>query len=777
MNAADEDDEDDEDDLAAEEVQALFQAALARTKQVPAALETDELLVLALPPFWPEPLLQRVLGSTAAVEALLERAGALAYARGRPGERAIEMVDPDNPEIVTRVRKTPGLLERTYALAARIRTCGLDLPPILDRWVELVELLDLRGDYALAHELVSGAGEACRLGRPGSVQDRIEAAAALARTFGPPLSGAVRAAQHRIQRWHRLQRDQRKLAYFVPRGPALAAFDRLRTGSAREWALHYVGVGGTGKTSLMRYLATRVAAEQGLQVVRIDFDHLSPTYPARDPGQLFATLLDELAPLIETERQDKLLGFLDSALESLAHEPLPVTSNVRALLDTRAVAELTSWFGSLLQTFPRPTFILDTCEELTKLELVDGLIPSVEATFLLLERFHELAPDLRVVFAGRRLLASEYANWRAPEDVARRGGVGTRRDYVRLHELRGFDRPEALVYLDKRLPVSRRTDTALVEKLLELSPELLRVQALATERTGAPHYNPFDLNRYGDWVEAEPEVRLEALDAAGTDPYVEVRIIGRMGQLDALLPAVALLRRFDASMLGDALPPGADPRPIFDELARHEWLRIKGFPDRTILEVDRGLPDRIEQALAVTRGLEVERVRAQLGGRLRDRIASSKLPKLPVEVFDGALRLLPADEAASLWRSIEQRIDAEADWSWAAELGHDLIADDYAAESPESVVRSYILATMASALIHTGATAEAGRLWREIEEGAPMASSPGGCCGSAPGWGRSRRARAARRPGSSGSWPGLSRRSPASSTRRRTSSRARGARR
>ncbi|HWU91143.1 MAG TPA: ATP-binding protein, partial [Kofleriaceae bacterium] len=543
---------------------------------------------------------------------------------------------------------------------------------------------------------------------------------ALARTFGPPLSGAVRAAQHRIIRWHRLDRDQRKLAYFVPRGPALAAFDRLRTGSEREWALHYVGVGGTGKTSLIRHLGTRVAAEQGLQVARIDFDHLSPTYPARDPGQLFATLLYELTSLIETERQDKLLGFLDRALEALSHEPLPATSNVRALLDTRAVAELTSWFGSLLQTFPRPTLILDTCEELTKLELVDGLIPSVEATFLLLERFHELAPDLRVVFAGRRLLAGEYANWRAPDDAARRGGVGTRRDYVRLHELRGFDRSEAITYLDKRLPASRHADPELTEKLLALSPEPLRVQALAAGDAGPAesHYNPFDLSRYADWVEAEPEVQADALDAAGADPYVEVRIIQRMGQLDALLPAVALLRRFDAAMLGDALPPGVDPRPVFDELARHEWLRVKGVPDRTVIEVDRGLPDRIERALAASRGLEVERVRAQLGGRLRDRITSAKLPKIPVEVFDGALRLLPAEEAVALWRSIEQRIDAEADWTWAAELGHDLIADGYAAESADSAVRIYILATMASALIHTGAIAEAARLWREIEEGA-----------------------------------------------------------
>ncbi len=600
----------------------------------------------------------------------------------------------------------------------------------------------------MARELVDEVSAACAAGSPGSMEDRIEAAAVLARSFGPPLSGAVRVAQHRVHRWYRVQRDRRKLAYFVPRAQALAAFEELLAGRPAIWALHYVGVGGAGKTSLIRYLATELAQERGLQIARIDFDHLSPAYPAHDPGQLIAALVYELTSQIESEDQDKLLGFIDSTLHLLRSSPPPATSNVQAILDAPAVQELTSWFGSLLQSFTRPIFILDTCEELTKLDVTDDAIPSVEATFLLLDRLHQQAPDLRVVFAGRRLLAGAYANWEAPAEATPRRGGSARRDHVRLHELRGFDEPEARDYLSKRLPVPRRGDEPLIRTLLALSPEPSRVRLLhRADDGGAGYFNPFDLARYAEWVDAVPDVRIEDFAAVSADPYVEVRILQRMGALEGLLPGVVLLRRFDAATLALALPAGADPARAFDELSRHKWLRVLELDGRMVLELGPGLPARIERCLAATRALELDRARAQLAARLRAQIESRRLREIPVEVHDAALRMLGADDAVALWRAIEQRIGAEADWAWAAELTRKLIAEGYAGEHAEELIGAAIRATHASAMIHAGGDgAGVIELWLEVQRGAARALERAGLVDDPGTTGRRRS------PGSSPAW-------------------------
>jgi len=57
-----------------------------------------------------------------------------------------------------------------------------------------------------------------------------------------------------------------------------------------------------------------------------------------------------------------------------------------------------------LYELPKPViFILDTCEELAKLEPAGAILPSVEATFLILETLHDKVPQIRVVFAGTPL--------------------------------------------------------------------------------------------------------------------------------------------------------------------------------------------------------------------------------------------------------------------------------------------------------------------------------------------------------------------------------------
>ncbi|TMQ17477.1 MAG: hypothetical protein E6J91_10100 [Deltaproteobacteria bacterium] len=717
-----------DDDIDLDALDRRFEDALARSRELPRALSPDEIATLALPPFWTEPALRKVLDQPGAVDAVIEKAGPFLHVEGDAGHRAISVRDPDAPTLVANLR-SHRQLDRWAAIGGQI--ADLDgLPPVLSAWAELTRQLGTRSDYDLSHELLDRVATACDGGRPGDVHDLVDGAIALARCLGPPLSGAVRVAQHRIQRWYSVQRDRRKLAHFVPRPAALAALDRVLDDRdpGAPWALHVVGAAGMGKTSLIRHLAVELAAERGLQVARIDFDHLSPAYPSHEPGQLIANLAYELTALIETESQDKLIGFVESALDQLRDLARPAGGDLHALLDSREMQELMAWFGSLLQSFARPVLVLDTCEELTKLEVTGGVIPSVEATFLMLERLHAQAPQLRVVLAGRRLLAGRYANWTAP-DAARPTGVTAARPFLTLHELRGFDADEARSYLDRRLPAARRSDEPLIAKLLALSPEPSRVSALAAEPDAVPHYNPFDLARHAEWVEADPAVPLTAFERDDSDPYVEVRIMQRMGELEPLLPAIALLRRFDLPMLVPALPAG-DPQAMFDQLARHEWLRTTHLRGRTVLEVDRGLPDRIERCLAAHRPLELARARTLLGGALRRMVETGSLMAIPVEVHDAALRILPPDDAAALWQSVEARIGDEADWAWCAALTEDLAADGRAGELVDErndraggpgaddqgprrreLVALAIRATYASAVIHTGMAGNLEALW------------------------------------------------------------------
>ena len=56
-------------------------------------------------------------------------------------------------------------------------------------------------------------------------------------------------------------------------------------GSDTRWALHYLGMGGVGKTMLLRHIIARLApGDYSAATSRIDFDHMSPDYPCAGPG-------------------------------------------------------------------------------------------------------------------------------------------------------------------------------------------------------------------------------------------------------------------------------------------------------------------------------------------------------------------------------------------------------------------------------------------------------------------------------------------------------------
>ena len=106
--------------------------------------------------------------------------------------------------------------------------------------------------------------------------------------------------------------------------------------------------------------------------------------------------------------------------------------------------------------------ILDTCEELAKIR-PDGVIPeNVRATFQILEQLHRMLPALRVIFSGRRPLASSGAGgWSCPSSTH------PRRSYLLLHEIRGFTQQEAMSYLRDLMQVREE----LIEPIQEKSPD------------------------------------------------------------------------------------------------------------------------------------------------------------------------------------------------------------------------------------------------------------------------------------------------------------------
>ena len=93
----------------------------------------------------------------------------------------------------------------------------------------------------------------------------------------------------------------------------------------------------------------------------------------------------------------------------------------------------------------RVILIIDTAEELAKAPPVESILPSVAATFEILEKVHSGVPSVRVIFAGRRPLALGGNGWEI--DKNKIGGseapgdykyLPDAKEYLRLHVIRGF---------------------------------------------------------------------------------------------------------------------------------------------------------------------------------------------------------------------------------------------------------------------------------------------------------------------------------------------------
>ncbi|MBV9958268.1 MAG: hypothetical protein JO360_07600 [Acidobacteria bacterium] len=555
-----------------------------------------------------------------------------------------------------------------------------------------------------------------------------------------------------------LQREENDLHYLkfkLEREEQLHAFNELMDGTDDAWALHFIGTGGVGKTMLIRDIAVYRAAEARAVSARIDFDYLNPDYPSIAPGLLLWSLSQELR-LRDNIGVGELFDEGDNLLRKL-HQRLR-GNRVTDWREAVSQSEFTEALVLYIQAFKmfaragqRVLLILDTCEELARVR-PDGSVPeSIEATFAIIRALHngpqalldedapetdEGAHELRVIFAGRRLLAQEGFGWSA--DALTK--LPPRR-YLRLHEIRGFTRREAEQFLRTIMSVPEQ----LIAPIIKHSPDVGQVTRIkwapgVSVQPDEPRFNPFELKSYADWAQETPPPTPEIIEKATGTQYIEIRIIRRLHSepLAALLPIVALMGHFDKDALR-ALSDDDDEafKFIYARLSQQEWissyhLKVEGGNElRVILNVEPEMRRRL---------LRYFRRQGQFGDTRRraadyfERLTLEEdLEKLDWSYFDAALSVLEdadPERAARWWRQVEARVLRERSLAWMEEITSHLLSEEGAARRvdqdsdvdslPESSLRSAILTTYASTLLNMhdpgSKSSELSEVWGEVRE-------------------------------------------------------------
>jgi hypothetical protein len=489
----------------------------------------------------------------------------------------------------------------------------------------------------------------------GAAQDVVAAGEAIA----PVLAGASEQALSRARRLLALglrrRQDERALGRYLDRPELSDAVARLLNRDAANdqepaagqapaaapgpteppWALHLRGAGGVGKTMLIRYLASGLyAAQRGqppIRVARVDFDHLSPDYPVRRPVQLLLELADELA--LHTAASDRADGAL-SNFRSRATRAHEAVSGLREAgtrpLGHDEVARAVDAFGDVLAELGDVLLILDTCEELAKADLGEQAAPAVRAALDIVERLHQRAPSVRVLFAGRRPLP--------------------RQSYLVVQPVAGFTVDEARRYL--AASTGRPLPAGLAAEMIRQSPAVDGTVPAAG--TLPDRVSPFDLALYAAWADEDPD-----LDAAqvreGSNAYIEGRIIERLDDplVVRALPVLASAGRCQVATVAGLV--GADPAALGRRLAEQEWIDADGDPP-THVAARPALARRLRRYFeSDQRRIAFAAGNAALASALVTRVGAIPLAEIDVDELIAALRLAAPAEAARLWDSIAER--------------------------------------------------------------------------------------------------------------------------
>ncbi len=598
----------------------------------------------------------------------------------------------------------------------------------------------------------------------------LEAARPLANLLGGQLESVVRLGSRRLELVYRRIQDERYLVEYQERPEQLEPFYHLLDNADGVWALHYLGMGGVGKTMLLRYISANCpgankAPPKGYVACRVDFDYISPDFPYKKPGQLLLELAAELRLHgVTTTALDRFKGAA-SLLHQLLLRKQGVYDLAAFLKDDPEIGEsfdrVLEAFYALLREASGPQgnqlalLVMDTCEELAKVPSADGRLVAVEATFYMLERLRGLHDVLhpgeplpfRVIFSGRRLLAQSGWEWYLPSDQAggKRALLPGKKDYLDLHELRGFNLDDLKQYYSqkKKLPTQ---SPAVCKAILRSSIEPGRTaQVVSTRANYSPRlyrYNPFDLSLFGDWILSDPELSAAQIASGVQDPYVEFRLLGRLRSdnplsavVKALLPHLVLLKRIDETLLRSLCTALSDQKyeDIYRELGDQEWVdyRVVNELQTTFLEVDTNMLPRLQRyyglesrpcapPLPQERCDQVNSARSRLGALLsslilgQDGQAGVPLSSLHPGYVDTALRLLPPEDAAALWATVEGRIAAQLGWGSADRFMELILPEEAEKERSEHPIWPAVLATQAAVLLHTRPEVNRRGTWQDV---------------------------------------------------------------
>ncbi|WP_139206192.1 ATP-binding protein [Blastococcus sp. DSM 46786] len=590
------------------------------------------------------------------------------------------------------------------------------LPPTTRRWAVLASRLrpgDTTGT-AVGDILLGQVESLLRSGATAEALRWVESARQLLPVVHGSYETSVLLAERRIEVEQRNQYDHRQLERFLERAEQVRAFEELL--AARDdgaWALHYLGHGGVGKTTLLRFITAERAPRAGRVTARVDFDRLNPDFPLRRPGQLLLDLLTELEPFATGH----LLHLYVTAREKLRH--LEWWADEQDSRQDLALA--TERFCEYVSKLPRSVvMVLDTCEELTKYQPGGTSVPRLDAAFELLEKIHRRVPSLRVVLAGRRPLAASGPGWRI--DSADLPAVPPVKDYLAVHEILGFTREEAIAYLTtvEDLPLD---DPDVLDRLLARCVDPHEIAVIGGDPAGT-RYSPFDLGLTAAAVRDDPHY---AEVAPSEDVYVETRVRRRLGERwGGLLAVVTLLRRFDPDMLAAVVPP-ENLDDAWRELKATEWMTsaYDGALHRTFLEVDPGLQRRLEQYFRrPAHAAELERVRQGLGTALDRLVRATDLDELSIEAVEAALRTLDPGAAARLVECLTATVARDRAWMWAHTVFGRVLGAEGVLADPTAPARPGALLLYLTAASHMASATARTEEWLEVIRGAANHPDP-----------------------------------------------------
>jgi hypothetical protein len=591
----------------------------------------------------------------------------------------------------------------------------------------------------------------------GEILNWIEAARPLATLLSDiwldtGLSLALARAERRVELLQRRRVDESHLGGYLRRQELVKAFEELMDGPDHLWALHYLGAGGVGKTMLMRDITVNLTGIGEIQpgigdtpqdlryikkysnaaIARIDFDYLSADYPRLAPGLLLWSFAQELRAYDIGKKANQLFDRCERLLDQLHHDALPKkrTAEYRLTKDRRFVEAVRIFINALRQLDRQIVLILDTCEELAKVQLGEDAAENIDETFRILRALHDGPdalyddnfggnllqgiPGLRVIFSGRRLLSSGGYEWVCNDSKL------PERSFLRLQEIRGFTEAEASKLVDG-LGVPNALGEAVIKASMPEACNTYSIQYLNPIRRPQPESrcNPLQFRLLADWALEKQPPTSDEIKQAQSYRYIEYRIIRRLGDptLEKLLPAVALLGHFDEPMLRAASDLSEyEFDSVFGRLQEQEWVTTiylgRQENGRRLFKVADGIREQLWMYYEKN-GNSLSKCQQKALTYIQNLTFTRPVEDLHWTDLSAAFRVMDhyLELAVQWWDACEARIRFERGWeqlfSLLAPLDEDL---------PQSnQLRPLIWATRASAMLHIK-NERPEKLWKAIQE-------------------------------------------------------------